>query len=140
MFDVLKKLAVLSFVFMLMLFQLVSPASASTYSADVGNSLRFVVADASNYSNWSRDDSSNQSSDDFLSKCVFSHPDSGAGEVACNVGKAVATGGIILGGCVAADAVATSFFPPAAALMPLCNVLGVGGAGQQAASSLVPSR
>jgi hypothetical protein len=131
MFTVFKKLVCLSFVMILMLFQLPSAALASNYSINVGN-VRYVVSDASDYSDWSSNDTSNQSSDDFLNKCLFSQPDSGIGEVACGVGKATAVGGIIWGSCVAVDAVAAGFFPPAAALMPLCNVLGVGGAGQQA--------
>jgi hypothetical protein len=75
-------------------------------------------------------------SEGFLEKCLFSQPDTGIEQVACEVGKDVAKVGVIVGVCYAADAVATGVFPPAIALAPLCNVLGVAGAGQQTVNAL----
>jgi hypothetical protein len=77
-----------------------------------------------------------RSSEGFLEKCLFSQPDTGIEQVACEVGKDVARGGVIVGVCYAADAVATGVFPPAIALAPLCNVLGFAGAGQQTIKAL----
>jgi hypothetical protein len=68
-------------------------------------------------------DNGDQSSNEF-NKCISSQPDSWISETICDVSKTVATGGIIWGACIATDALATTIFPPAGALLPLCNVLG----------------
>jgi hypothetical protein len=75
-------------------------------------------------------------SEGFLEQCLFSQPDAGIEQVACDLGKTVTTAVTLVGVCYAADAVATGIFPPAIALAPVCNVLGVAGAGQQSVNAL----
>jgi hypothetical protein len=111
MFRVPEKLLSLLFVLTLAWFNLVTPALAGT--------------------------NHEQSSEGFINKCLLSQPDKGIEQIACDAGKAIATGGLIVGVCYTADAMATGIFPPAIALAPLCNVLGVAGAGQQVARELV---
>ncbi len=70
---------------------------------------------------------------EFLKQCVLSQPDSGIGEVLCSVGKdgakVVIAYVLATGACYLADGAAASAFPPAIALAPFCNTVGVGSAG-----------
>ncbi|NJL52527.1 MAG: hypothetical protein HC930_10465 [Hydrococcus sp. SU_1_0] len=110
MFSISKKFLSLLCVLTLAWFYFATPALTSTYD--------------------------DRSSEGFLEKCLFSQPDTGIEEVACEAGKSIATGGVIVGVCYAADVMATGIFPPAITLAPLCNVLGVAGAGSQTVNAL----
>jgi hypothetical protein len=112
MLSVSKKLISLLFVLAFAFFQFATPASAASYGDN--NIQRF---------------------EEFVDKCLFSQPDTGVEEVACDVGKTVATASITIGACYVADGMATGIFPPAASLAPLCNLVGVAGSGQQAVKS-----
>ena len=80
MFAVSKKLISLLFVLAFAFFQFATPASAASYSDN--NSQRFGK---------------------FFDKCLFSQPDTGVEEVACGVGKTIATASITMGACYIAD-------------------------------------
>jgi len=73
-------------------FQLTTPALASTSSVELGNGTFILVADAST-------NGQSQIAEGFVSKCLFSQPDSGVGETVCNAAKDVAKMAILLGVC-----------------------------------------
>jgi hypothetical protein len=85
MFRIPKKLLSLLFVLTLAWFNLVTPALAGT-----------------------NDDRSSEGS---IKNCLFSQPDNGIEQIVCDAGKAIATGGLIVGVCYTADAMATCSDP-----------------------------
>ncbi|MFP4219600.1 MAG: hypothetical protein ACLFM4_00760 [Phormidium sp.] len=76
-----------------------------------------------------------QSSSGFLTNCWKGEPQNLLEEIMCNSVKGgmvtLGEAGVAVGTCYAADALAASVFPPAAALLPVCNAAGamVGGSG-----------
>lgn len=76
-----------------------------------------------------------QSASGFLTNCWKGEPKNFLEEAVCDSAKQAIVGfgsaGVIVGSCYAADALAASVFPPAAALLPVCNAAGamVGGSG-----------
>lgn len=98
---------------------------------------------ASSFPNTHSDQSDlNNHSQNFVKKCLLSQPKSGLGEIVCDAGKTVATAGIVISTCLAADFLASGIFPPALALAPACNFLSVTTAGGTAVagSALVAAK
>lgn len=121
----LKKVLSVLFAFVFAFLLIAKPAVALDYS-DYYN-----TSDTPDYNN----------SQNSITECLFSQPDSGIEEIACNAGKSVATGltayAIYTGICYGADALATTIFPPAIVLAPYCNVVGGIASGVTAGS--IPS-
>ncbi len=78
----------------------------------------------------------NQNYENLIKNCLFSQPDSGVGEVVCDLAKTIMETATLVGICYTIDGLATSFFPPAAALAPVCNMLGITQTGQKTVVSL----
>jgi hypothetical protein len=76
-----------------------------------------------------------QSSSGFLQNCWKGEPQNFLEETLCDSVKqgvmTLGSAGVVVGTCYVADALAASVFPPAAALLPVCNAAGgmVGGSG-----------
>jgi hypothetical protein len=76
-----------------------------------------------------------RSSSGFVQNCWKGEPQNFLEETLCDSVKdgmvVLGSTGVVVGTCYAADALAASVFPPAAALLPVCNAAGamVGGSG-----------
>lgn len=65
----------------------------------------------------------------LVTKCFLETPENGLEEVSCNLLKSGVETGVVIGSCYIASTAATTVFPPAAAVTPLCSSVGIGGEG-----------
>lgn len=65
----------------------------------------------------------------LVTKCFLETPENGLEEVSCNLLKSGVETGVVIVSCYIASTAATTVFPPAAAVTPLCSSVGIGGEG-----------